>query len=149
VPARNVYHDHVTAALTTDGWTITHDPLPVSYGDRDLYVDLGAERVTLGAEKGMRRIAVEVQSFIGPSPVRLLQEAVGQYLVYRTLIAETDLERPRYMAVPRAVDENLLSERFGQLIVARLQVRLMVFDPTTRRVVRWSEPNVTDKLSPS
>jgi hypothetical protein len=27
-----------------DGWTITDDPLILSYGSRDLYVDLGAER---------------------------------------------------------------------------------------------------------
>ena len=27
MPAKNLYHDAVIAALQTDGWSITHDPL--------------------------------------------------------------------------------------------------------------------------
>ena len=44
MPAKNIYHDVVLHALLADGWTITHDPLTISYGGRDLFVDLGAER---------------------------------------------------------------------------------------------------------
>jgi hypothetical protein len=40
VPARNIYHDTVATALTADGWTITDDPLRLSFGGRDLFVDL-------------------------------------------------------------------------------------------------------------
>lgn len=36
MPARDTYHDVVVKALTADGWTITHDPLPLVYGDQDL-----------------------------------------------------------------------------------------------------------------
>jgi len=36
-------------ALVADGWVVTHDPLSLSYGGRDLYVDLGVEDVTVGA----------------------------------------------------------------------------------------------------
>ena len=36
-------------ALVHDGWTITHDPLHLRWGTKDMYVDLGAERF-LGAE---------------------------------------------------------------------------------------------------
>src|SRR5438874_2306480 len=74
VPAKNIHHAAVIEALTNDGWTVTHDPLHLSYGARDMYVDLGAERNLVAAEKGTRRIAVEVQSFLGPSVVRALQE---------------------------------------------------------------------------
>ncbi len=37
-------------ALERDGWTITHDPLRLRWGAKDLYVDLGAEQI-LAAEK--------------------------------------------------------------------------------------------------
>jgi XisH protein len=63
MPARDRYHDHVKAALIKDGWIITHDPLRLHWGVKDMYVDLGAERL-LAAEKGTRKIAVEVKSFI-------------------------------------------------------------------------------------
>jgi XisH protein len=61
MPAKNLYHDAVVAALIADGWTITDDPLTLSFGGKDLFVDLGAERPTLAAEKAGRNIAVEVQ----------------------------------------------------------------------------------------
>lgn len=69
MPAKNVYHDAVVDALKADGWTITHDPLSLKVGDRTLHVDLGAERPPIGAERAGEKIAVEVQSFTGPSPV--------------------------------------------------------------------------------
>ena len=30
-----------------------------------------------------------------------------------------------------------LSERFGQLVIARLQLRLLIFDDQQQRVVQW------------
>jgi hypothetical protein len=98
MPARNVHHDAVVEALISDGWTITHDPLTITYGGKDLFVDLGAERAALAAEKEGRRIAVEIQSFFNPSPVRDLQEAVGQYQVYRAVLSETQPDRQIYLA---------------------------------------------------
>jgi hypothetical protein len=137
VPARNIYHDAVVRALEADGWTITDDPLKLTFGGKDLYVDLGAERTTVGAEKGKKRIAVEVQSFLSPSPVRDLQEAVGQYDVYRAILAETERDRALYLAVPRRVFDGILSERLGQMIVTRLQIRLLVFDEQQERITTW------------
>jgi hypothetical protein len=139
VPARNIYHDIVVQALTDDGWTITDDPLRLSYGGRDLFVDLGAQRLTLAAEKAGQKIAVEVQRFLNPSPVRDLQEAVGQYEVYRTILEQTEPERRLYLAVPSVVYESLLTERFGQLIVTKLGLRLIVFDDEQKRVIQWIE----------
>jgi hypothetical protein len=127
MPARNIYHDAVVHALTADGWTITDDPLRLSYGGKDLYVDLGAERSAIAAERDGRRIAVEVQSFLGKSAIRDLEEAVGQYDVYRAILSETEPERTLFLAV----------ERFGQLIVSRVQLRLLVFDEREERVLQW------------
>ncbi len=61
MPAKNLYHDAVVAALVADGWIITEDPLTLSFGGKDLFVDIGAERTTIGAEKAGRKIAVEVR----------------------------------------------------------------------------------------
>jgi hypothetical protein len=139
VPAKNIHHDVVVHALRADGWTITHDPLTLSYGGKDLYVDLGAERLTLAAERAGQRIAVEIQSFLNRSPLRDLEEAVGQYGVYRAILGETEPDRRLYLAVPRRVFESLLTERFGQLIVAQLQLRLVVYDEQQERIVQWIE----------
>lgn len=77
MPARDLYHDAVIRALVADGWEITHDPLTLSFGGRDLYVDLGATHVAIGAE------------------------------------------------------------RIGRVIVSSETMRLVVFDDTNERIVRW------------
>lgn len=137
MPAKNVYHDAVVAALVADGWTITDDPLPLKVGERDLFVDLGAERPVIGAQRGAEKIAVEVQSFLGRSAVADLQQALGQYVMYRLALAEQQPDRPLFLAVPPEVYNGILSEPLGRLAVVGVNLRLVVFDPETREVVRW------------
>jgi hypothetical protein len=144
VSAKNIYHNAVVHALVADGWTITDDPLRVEYGERKIYVDLGAERPTIGAEKAGRKIAVEIQSFLSLSPLRDLEEAVGQYKVYEAILAESEPDRPIYMAVPIRVYESLLSEKFGHLIRSRLGLRLLVFDHKLERIFKWIESTNTE-----
>ena len=137
MPARNAFHHVVVAALVADGWTVTHDPLPLRVGDRDLHVDLGAERPLIGAERGAEKIAVEVQSFVSPSPVADLQQALGQYLMYRLALVEKHPDRPLFLAVPTEAYNGILSEPLGQLTVIGMNLRLVVFDPLGREVLRW------------
>ncbi len=40
MPARDIYHNAVRNALIKDGWTITHDPLRLVWGGKDMFVDL-------------------------------------------------------------------------------------------------------------
>jgi hypothetical protein len=101
--ARNVFHAAVREALVADGWTITDDPLTLRVGLRRLYVDLAADRDRLGAERDGRRIAIEVQSFLGDSDIENLHHAVGQYAVYRVLLARNDSTRVLYLAVSAEV----------------------------------------------
>ena len=61
--ARDKFHEAVKQGLNKEGWTITHDPLRLKFGEEDkISIDLGAERV-LGAEKAGEKIAVEDKSF--------------------------------------------------------------------------------------
>lgn len=142
--ARNIYHDAVIRALTADGWTITDDPLRLSYGGKDVFVDLGAEKSAIGAEKAGRKIAVEIQSFLGDSPVNDLHRAVGQYEVYRMLLEATDPDRAIFLAVPGRVHEEFLSEKFGRLIVGGLRLRLLTFDEEREVILQWIEPQSID-----
>jgi hypothetical protein len=136
MPRRDIYHDIVVAALIADGWTITDDPLYLAYGGRDMYADLGAER-PLGAEKAGQKIAVEIKSFVSASAVHDLAVAVGQYNLYRDLLAVTEPTRELYLAIPERTEQGIFSEQFGQLVLSRQQLQLLVFDEIRRRVVKW------------
>lgn len=137
MPARDLYHNLVVKALVLDGWTITDDPLTISYGGRDLFIDLGAEDRTIAAEKQGRKIAVEIKSFLSTSILRDLEDAVGQYEIYGTVLAEVQPDRILYLAVPQRAFESIFSERFGQLILERRQLRLIVFEEQAGRIIQW------------
>lgn len=138
MPARDLYHDAVKTALVKDGWTITHDPLTLRWGRKDLFVDLGAEKL-LAAEKAGRRIAVEIKSFLGRSEVEDLKNALGQYILYRDIMSELESEKDRelYLAVPRAVSADLFEEPVGRLPIEKGHLRLLVFDADKEEIVRW------------
>ncbi|VTU01275.1 fatty-acid oxidation protein subunit alpha : Fatty-acid oxidation protein subunit alpha OS=Candidatus Entotheonella sp. TSY1 GN=ETSY1_32380 PE=4 SV=1: XisH [Gemmataceae bacterium] len=137
MPAKNVYHDAVVAALKADGWTITADPHRVSIGRRRLFVDLAGERAPVTADRGGERIAVEVQSFLRNSDIEDFHHAIGQYAVYRAILRSTDPGRELYLAVPDEVYTGIFSEPIGHLVVADLGMKVVVFHPTERRITQW------------
>jgi hypothetical protein len=136
MPAKNTHHDVVRDALIADGWTITHDPLLLRIGGRNLFVDLAAERPG-GEAVAVELIALEVQSIGDPSPVADLQQALGQFVMYRLLLGERQPERTLFLAVPADVYDGFLSEPLGRLMIAGERVPLMVFDPHRREKPRW------------
>jgi hypothetical protein len=137
MPARDRYHDNVKHALLKDGWTITHDPLSLKWGVKDMYVDLGAEQL-LAAEKGQRKIAVEIKSFIGPSELDDLEKAVGQYILYHDVLVRVEPDRILYLAVNEERCVDLFEEPIGQLLLDNQRVRLIVFDPQTEEIRKWT-----------
>jgi XisH protein len=136
MPARDIYHDTVKAALVKDGWVITHDPMMLSWGKADVYVDLGAEQM-IAAEKAERKIAVEIKSFVGASPIEDLRNALGQYVLYHDILLRIEPDRTLYLAVQRAVYEDLFEDPIGQLLLGNNRLRLVVFDPHTEEIQRW------------
>ena len=137
MPAKNIDHDAVRDALISDGWTITDDPLSLKVGDRNLFVDLAAERPVLAAEKGTDRIAVEIQGFRGPSAVADLQQAVGQFALYRAVLDRQQPDRRLYLAVTEDVYNGILSEPVGRFVTADAHLRFLIFDAAIRSVLRW------------
>lgn len=87
MPAKDIYYDCVKNALIKEGWTITHDPLKLEIGKKDLSVDLGASQL-IGASKAESKIAVEIKSFLGKSDVDDLEKALGQYILYFDILED-------------------------------------------------------------
>jgi XisH protein len=101
-----------------------------------MYVDLGAERI-LAAEKGSQRIAVEVKSFLGASDMHDLEPALGQFVLYRSILAQREPGRALYLAVPYLIVQTIFEQPVGQLLLQEGLVQILGFEPTTEEVVRW------------
>jgi hypothetical protein len=136
VPAKDIYHDTVKRALQKDGWIITHDPFPLQIGRKRLSADLGAERL-INAEKGTQKIVVEVKSFVGRSDVKDLEQALGQYILYRQVLNEMRIDRSLYLAISQPIFNSVFTIELGQLLLKNQIIKLIVFDDKSEAIVQW------------
>ncbi|MBO0611622.1 XisH family protein [Thiothrix fructosivorans] len=136
MPRLDIYHETVKHALVKDGWTITHDPYKLTIGKKRLFADLGAEML-LSAEKGMRRIVVEIKSFTGASDVNDLEQAIGQYVLYKQIMLQTEPDRELFLAVTNKVANTIFSVEIGQILLDGNIVKVLVFDPESEVITQW------------
>lgn len=94
----------------------------------------------IAAEKDGRKIAVEVKSFLGLSALDDLEDALGQFGVYRAVLRLKEPDRALYLAVPTTVREMLMEEKDFRFILADFQARLIFYPPRDSEVLEWIEP---------
>lgn len=136
MPALDLYHNAVKQALIKDGWIITHDPLHLRWGRKDMYVDLGAKRLIL-AERLEEKIAVEVKSFLGESEMQACRDAVGQFAIYRAVLRRTYPDHTLYLAVRDVVYESFFEEPIGQILIEDEKLKLIIFDAEQEIISQW------------
>lgn len=137
--AKDKYHQVVREALEKEGWLITHDPYFLMLGKRRGFIDLGAERELLAAEKGTEKIAVEIKSFLGYSDVDQFEDALGQYLLYKPALSDKEPERTLYLAMPITFYKNLFEDAYFQQVLQLYDVKVITFDETTKTILTWKK----------
>jgi hypothetical protein len=137
MPALDRHHEAVRNALIKDGWTITADPLTLQVTEDRVLIDLGAERV-LAADKGTRKIAVEIKTFAGASKIAALEQAIGQYVLYRMALRRTEPERELYIAAPQSVVTNRFATReLWRAFLTDENGKLIGYDPDEETIQQW------------
>jgi len=137
--AKDKYHALVRNILEADGWRITHDPYFLMLGKRRGFIDLGAERVILGAEKGDEKVAIEVKSFLGLSDVDQFEDALGQYLLYKPALQEKEPERVLYLAFPITFYNSLFDDSYFQKIAQLYDLKMLIFDEKSESISEWKK----------
>ena len=136
MPAKDLFHHTVKTALEKDGWTITDENLFMQVEDVDFYIDLTAERI-LAAKKLVKKIAVEIKSFLGASDVTEFHLTLGQCLNYRSALRLTEPDRILYLAIPVDVYGEFFSRKFIQRVIGEYQLKLLIFSPDQEEIVIW------------
>lgn len=134
---RGRFYKIVCDALEAEGWTITHKEY-IFDADPQLSTDLGAERL-LAAERQLEKIAVEIKSFLQDSQVAELEKAIGQYGLYRKLLALQEPDRQLYLAVPLHAYEDIFARQVGKLAIEVFQLQLLVYDVANEEPLRWAK----------
>jgi hypothetical protein len=130
------YHNQVKNALIQDGWVILTEDYTLEYDGDRVYVDIAAEQ-PVSAAKGGRMILVEVKSFLGQSFIRDLELAVGQYILYRDVLTETQQYVDLYLGIPSDAYWTGFQKSLSQLLVQRNRVKLLVVDINREVIEEW------------
>jgi hypothetical protein len=99
-------------------------------------IDLAAERL-IAAERGEEKIAVEVKSFVSPSPISDFHTALGQFLNYKIMLEAKEPDRQLYLAVPLETYETFFQSRFAQTAIQQYALRLIIYNPISEEIVQW------------
>lgn len=91
----------------------------------------------IGARRDRIRIAIEIKEFRGLSAIADLEQAIGQYSLYKLLLNQVDPERQIYLGITDITYETIFSEPIGQLVINELPLNLLVVDATTAEVKQW------------
>ena len=134
--ARDLFHYAVRAALEKEKWVITDDPLKVGAGGAKFEIDLAADRI-VAADRGEERIAIEIKTFAGDSPITEYHAALGQFLNYRLALELNNIDRSLYLAIPTLIYEAFFQKEFLKISVERYQIKLIVYEPVSEVIERW------------
>lgn len=136
MPRKDSIHDAVKNALVKDGWTILDDPYSIRYEDVVVFADLRVERETEG--KAVKRtLVLEIKAFTRRSAVLDLEQALGQYQLYRSYLRRVAPDEELYLAI----DDTVYNEQFMRAgfraIIEDYAIALLVVDVQREEIVQW------------
>ena len=83
------------------------------------------------------KIAIELKSFNGPSNINEFHKAVGQFNDYFVILEMLDPVRVLYLAVPEKTWNTFFQEIVIQKAIQRIQAKIIVYNPSTEKIVKW------------
>ena len=134
--AKDIFHDAVKHGLEKEGWTITHDPFSLKFGDTRIYIDLGAEKI-LAAQKDEQKIAIEIKSFIGDSVLFNFHVAIGQFINYQVVLQQKEPERILYLAIPFQIYNTFFQSLLAKSVLEKYQIPLIIYDSENEVILQW------------
>jgi hypothetical protein len=99
-------------------------------------IDMAGEKFII-AEKGARKILVEVKSLDKRSFVYDFHTAVGQYAGYRSIIRSENIDRDLFLAISESAYNFMLSKPFYPRRLAEDSISLIVVDTDEEIIVKW------------
>ena len=121
-------HSEVNRALQKNGWVISSEQIRF---DSDILAVVDMEVMKDG-----ETAYILIKCFSDPNITQEIFGAVGQYLVYRTLLNKVKSEAVLYLSVP----ENIYQKHFTDPIRRALQsngIKMIIVDLAKEEIVQW------------
>ena len=123
----------IERALAKDGWRISQSQMYLQLGGRKIYIDLEATKNTNGQRQQL--MLVEVKCFPEMSS-REIYQAVGQYMVYRYILEEAQIQTPLFLAILAFAYEALFTDAIRQGM-DKDGIKQMIVDINSEVIVEW------------
>ncbi|GBF80486.1 XisH family protein [Aphanothece sacrum] len=136
MPAKDIYHEGFKNALIKEGWQIIRDPYTIRYEGLKLFADLKGKKL-FSAQKEDTDIVVEIKSFLSLSLIHEFQCALGQYILYRTLLSQINPDCHLYLAIEQEVYETFFQQKGVKLVTEQYQILLIVINIYEEKVIKW------------
>lgn len=91
----------------------------------------------LAAEREGQKIAVDIKSFVRGSPVSEFHTALGQFINYRTILADQEPERILYLAIPADTCNSFFVLTTVQAIVKENRLKIIVYNSRQETISQW------------
>ncbi len=135
MPAIDECQPQMIRALAKEGWLVTHQPFAIRISKTEgVYADLRLQH----HQYQQTIIVVEVKCF--PETRSLLDEfyhAVGQYLFYRQVLAQKNINIPLFLAIPTHAYEKLSNRPIMASVINEIHVKIVVVDLDDEEIVLW------------
>ncbi|MEO8396749.1 MAG: element excision factor XisH family protein [Chloroflexota bacterium] len=136
MPALDQCHEHVVHALTKAGWTVEPKPFAVKVTrGHTLFIDLEASQEYESGERVI--LLVEVKCFPeDSSDTSELYTAIGQYLIYRSLLNQQHIEADLYLAIPIEAYQSVFA-RMATNAIAENRIKIVIVDMDREVIIQW------------
>jgi hypothetical protein len=128
-------HQQVVNALRKAGWQVNDKPVHMRADGLAVFADLQAQ---LNNGSVQTIIIVEVKCFADERfDQDELYRAVGQYLLYRSMLRVRGFETPLYLAIPEPVYQRLFLKNVVQDVLQESRIKLIIVDIEREEVLQW------------
>jgi hypothetical protein len=135
MPIRDVCHQQVMNALQKASWIVDESQVFLRADGLTFYVDIQAQHTNGSVQ---RIIVVEVKCFSDErSDQDELYRAIGQYLIYRSVLQIRAPQIPLYLAIPSLVYNRLFRKTVVQNVVENNQIKVVVVNLELEEIIQW------------
>lgn len=135
MPALDQCHDQVIRAFQKDGWQVERAPFRVSTPSRTVFVDVRFTHRSNGITQQI--VLIEIKCFPDDSSItQELYGAIGQYLIYRAMLAERQMPDPIFLSIP----EDIYTRSFDpavQRVINEGKINVVIVNIYEERIVQW------------
>jgi XisH protein len=135
MPAIDQCHNQIVHALEKAKWIVSPHAYTIAIQKGHvLHIDIEAHRAS---SLNGHIIIVEAKCFAERNAeTNEMYTAIGQYLVYRSLLKPKGLADNLYLGVPRSAYQGVFS-RMGMAAVKENAIKMMVVDLEKEEIVEW------------